>query len=99
MNSTAMNVESLKKTVVITNPHGFHMRPVTKFAEVAGHFQSSVTVSHGDRSADGKSPLGMMANVMCLPGEELTVEVSGPDASAALAALIAVMEAPTVDEP
>jgi phosphotransferase system HPr (HPr) family protein len=93
-----MNGELLKKTVVITNPQGFHMRPATKFAKTAGQFQSTVKVIRGDRTADGRSLLDMMANVMCLAGEELTVEVAGPDAPAALDALVAVMLAPTEPE-
>jgi phosphotransferase system HPr (HPr) family protein len=93
-----MSVDSLKKTMVITNPRGLHMRPAVQFAQVAGKFQSAVTVKWGERSADGKSPLAMMANMLAPPGAELTVEVNGPDARAALDALIAVLEAPPLPD-
>jgi phosphotransferase system HPr (HPr) family protein len=89
-----MNGESLQKTVVITNPQGFHMRPAVKFAQVAGQFQSAVKVTSGDRAADGKSPLEMMANMLLPAGTELTVQVDGPDARAALDALVAVLDTP-----
>jgi phosphocarrier protein HPr len=92
-----MNGECLKKTVVITNPQGFHMRPVTKFAQLAGRFQSNVVVTKESQSVNGKSPFEMML-MLSLPGTELTVEVTGPDAREALDALVAVMEAPTEEE-
>jgi phosphotransferase system HPr (HPr) family protein len=93
-----MNGESLTITVVITNPQGFHMRPAVKFAQVAGQFQSAVKVIRGERTADGKSPLAMMANMLAPTGEELTVEVTGPDAKEALDALVAVMVTPIEEE-
>jgi phosphotransferase system HPr (HPr) family protein len=96
--STAMNGESLKKTVVINNPpHGFHMRPMTKFVQLAQGFQSSVKVTKGNESVDGKSAFEMML-VLAEPGTELTVEVNGPDAREALDALVVVMEAMTEEE-
>ena len=96
--SKAMNGETLTKIVVITNPQGFHMRPVVKFAQIAGRFQSDVKVSRDGHSVNGKSPLEMMTTMLSLPGTELTVEVNGPDARDALDALVAVMESATEDE-
>ena len=93
-----MNAECLKRNVVITNPQGFHMRPMAKFVQVATQYQSTVTLSRGDRIADGKSLLAMMASVLSLPGEEVTLEITGPDAREALDALVAVMEAPTEED-
>jgi phosphotransferase system HPr (HPr) family protein len=90
-----MSGEPLTKTVVITNPQGFHMRPATKFAETANRFRSEVKLTREGVSVNGKSPLELMANMLSLPGTELTVEVDGPDAREALDALVAVMEAPT----
>jgi len=93
-----MNGESLKKTVVISNPpHGFHMRPMTKFVQLARAFQSKVAVTKGKEAVDGKSAFEMML-VLSEPGTELIVEVTGPDAHEALDALVAVMEAPTEEE-
>jgi phosphotransferase system HPr (HPr) family protein len=92
-----MSGESLTKTVVITNPRGLHLRPATKFAQVAGTFQSAVTVTKEGRTINGKSPWDMFSMVS-QPGEELTVQVSGPDAREALDALVAVLEAPPLPE-
>jgi phosphocarrier protein HPr len=93
-----MNGDSLKKTVVISNPpHGFHMRPMTKFVQLARGFQSKVAVTKGKEAVDGKSAFEMML-VLSEPGTEFIVEVTGPDANEALDALVAVMEAPTEEE-
>jgi phosphocarrier protein HPr len=92
-----MSGETLTKTVVITNPQGLHMRPATKFAQVALRYQSNVRVVRRGEAFNGKSPLEMMS--MAAPeGTELTLEVTGPDARDALDALVAVIEAPPLPE-
>jgi phosphotransferase system HPr (HPr) family protein len=85
-----MNGQSLRQTVRITNPQGFHMRPITAFAQRAAAFSSNVTVSREGRSVNGKSPWDLML-MLSPPGSELTVEVEGPDAPDALAALVALL--------
>lgn len=85
-----MNGCSLSKTVRITDPLGFHMRPKASFARAASGFQSTVRLSWAGQSADGKSMLDLM--LLAAPqGSEMVVEVSGPDAPAALDALVAVL--------
>lgn len=93
----AMNGEPLRRQVTITNPQGFHMRPATKFAQLAGTFQSTVTVCKGDQRVNGKSPLELMF-LGADQGTELTLEVSGSDAQAAIAALGDLMAAPSADD-
>jgi len=92
-----MNCEPLQQKVVITNPHGLHMRPSAAFVELAGRFQSNVTVILEDRSVNGKS-LWDLLMLAALPGSELTLEVSGPDAPAALEALVALLRAPPPED-
>jgi phosphotransferase system HPr (HPr) family protein len=82
-----MNGETLESKVVITNPQGFHMRPITAFAELAGRFASQVRVGKDSKRVNGKSPLEMMI-LGAEKGSELQIEVSGPDAKEALAALV-----------
>lgn len=93
----AMNGEPLRRQVTITNPQGFHMRPATKFAQLANQFQSTVTVYKGDQRINGKSPLDLML-LGADQGTELTLEVSGSDAPAALDALADLMAAPSADD-
>jgi phosphocarrier protein HPr len=92
-----MNGETIQRRVTITNPQGFHMRPATMFAQLAGRFESSVTVCKGDQRINGKSPLELMV-LGADQGTELILEVSGKDARAALEALVKVMAAPSADD-
>ena len=92
----AMNGETHQCKVVITNPHGFHMRPVSAFAQLAAKFQSTVRVYKDGQSINGKSPLELMF-LAAEQGTELLLEVSGPDAREAIDALAAIMSAPSVD--
>jgi phosphotransferase system HPr (HPr) family protein len=88
-----MKGEPLRRSVLVTNPEGFHLRPVTAFAQRARQFLADVTVVRDDRRANGKSPMELML-VMVPQGSELVVEVSGEDAAEALEALAALIAAP-----
>lgn len=94
----AMNGEILRRKVVVQDPLGFHMRPLTVFAQRAGQFQCSVTVAKDDQRVNGKSPLELML-LAAEQGTELTLEVSGPDAAAAIDVLAELLAAPAVEEP
>ncbi len=96
----AMSGATVRQTVRVTNPNGFHMRPATAFVELARRFQSAVTVSRDGRSVDGKSIFELMGNMLTPQGGELEVETSGPDAGEALAALVELIEkSNTPDDP
>lgn len=85
-NQDVMNGETFQCKVVVTDPQGFHMRPLTVFTQLAGKFQSKVTVTKDTQRVNGKSPL----ELLCLgatQGTELILEVSGSDAREALEAL------------
>jgi phosphotransferase system HPr (HPr) family protein len=92
-----MNGETLQRKVTITNPHGFHMRPATLFAQTAGRFQSTVTLLRDDKRINGKSPLELMF-LAAECGTELTLEVSGPDAEEAIEPLVNILAAPSADD-
>ncbi len=91
-----MNGEPLRRQVRITNPQGFHMRPATAFARLAGQFQSSVWLSAGDKRVNGKSPLELMV-LGAEQGTEVTLEVNGEDAPEALEILAEHLGAPNLD--
>jgi phosphotransferase system HPr (HPr) family protein len=92
-----MSGEILQRKVTITNPHGFHMRPATLFAQTAGRFQSTVVILCDDKRINGKSPLELMF-LAAERGTELTLEVSGPDAEAAIEPLVKILAAPSADD-
>jgi phosphocarrier protein HPr len=86
----------LRRTIVVRNPQGLHMRPAMAFAKLAARFRSAVTVRKKDRAVNGKSGLSIMT-LAVLPGTELVLEVDGEDAAAALPILAAALEAPSAE--
>lgn len=85
-----MNGPPLQQTIRITSPQGFHLRPIKAFVELAQRFQCAVTVSRDGRSANGKSMMDML-QMLAPPDSELTVAAEGPDAAAALEALLSLI--------
>ena len=89
-NLVLMNGKVLQQNVPILNTQGLHMRPAAAFAELARRFQSKVTVTKDGQSVNGQSPLDLML-LVAEQGTELRVEVEGPDAEDALAALVRLL--------
>lgn len=93
-----MNGHPLERKVLILNPQGFHMRPITAFVQLAGRYQSRVTVSRdGRKAADGRSILDLMM-LAADHGSVLTLKAEGPDAATALDALAALLQKAPPDE-
>lgn len=92
-----MSGPTLQRTVTIVNPQGFHMRPAAEFARLASAFQSQVTLAKEDLRVNGKSLLDLIL-LVAVPGTQLTLEVSGPDAAVAIEALAELLAAPAVNE-
>lgn len=65
---------------------GLHARPASIFVNKANQFQSTVKLTKGEKTADGKSILNLMT-LGVKKGEELLIEIDGPDEQAAAAAL------------
>ncbi len=84
--------DTLRQTVVISNPQGFHMRPMAAFVEAANQFPCAVTVAReGKPPANGRSMLALMG-LVADQGTELVIEVDGQCAAEAMRALIEVLE-------
>ncbi len=80
------------RTVVV--PVDLHARPAGLLARTAAGFAAAITVSAGERSANARSVLEVMA-LGATAGTAVTLRVDGPDAEAAadtLAALLAAAE-------
>ena len=84
---------AVRRRVTVSNPAGLHLRPAAAVARHAQAFAAAVTVRHGDRKADGKSPMALIM-LIALPGAELTVEADGPDAESAADAVCAALADP-----
>jgi phosphotransferase system HPr (HPr) family protein len=76
----------LTRTVIVTNPQGFHARPADLFVKLASQFQAKIEVVKDGERVDGKSILAILT-LAAVEGTRLDIEASGPDAEAALNAL------------
>lgn len=88
-----MTADTIRQIVAITNPAGFHMRPMQAFVETASRFPAAnVTVTRdGKPPVNGKSMWGLLG-LVAEQGTELVIEVTGPDAAEAMRELLDVMQ-------
>ncbi|MEQ9448766.1 MAG: HPr family phosphocarrier protein [Rhodospirillaceae bacterium] len=82
--------EPLQRQVEILNSKGLHARAAAKFCKTAAKFDADITVARGGNEVSGKSIMGLM---MLAAGKGSTIEItaSGPEATAALEALCALV--------
>ena len=83
--------------VVVGLPHGLHARPAARLAACLQPFQAEVEVSAGERRANLKSAVSVMA-LGAGHGQSLRLSARGPEAAAAVAALKDLMAALAVEE-
>ncbi|MGE0723350.1 MAG: HPr family phosphocarrier protein [Alphaproteobacteria bacterium] len=81
-----------RRTVIIVNRRGLHARAAAKFVKLAATFQAQVTVARNGTSVSGGSIMGLMM-LAAGPGTELAIAARGPDAAAAVAALVRLVQA------
>jgi phosphocarrier protein len=70
----------------IINKLGLHARAAAKLVATTGAYSSSVTLSIGDKSVDGKSIMSVMMLAASI-GSDIVVRCEGNDETAALAAI------------
>jgi len=85
-----MTSEPLTATVRVRNVKGLHARASAKFVRLAETFDAEVSVTRDDQTVGGTSIMGLMM-LAAGPGSDLRLSVTGPDARAALRALIALV--------
>jgi phosphotransferase system HPr (HPr) family protein len=73
--------------LTVLDPAGLHARPAAQFVRTASRFESRVTIRAGHRSADAKSLIALLG-LTIRPQSQVTLAADGPDADAALAALL-----------
>jgi phosphocarrier protein len=98
-NLGAMNGEALTAKATITNPMGFHMRPIAAFARRAVQYAGEVVLIKDGQRVNGKSTMELLL-LAAEQGTELGIEVSGsgPEAQATLVELTAILAAPAMDD-
>ncbi len=84
--------------LLIRNQLGLHARACALFVKTAARFQSQVFVSRDDLEVNGKSIMGVMM-LAAEEGSTIRVRADGPDESAAIAALQALVDGKFGGEP
>ena len=77
---------AVTREMVVTNKLGMHARPAAMFVKTANRFDCEVFVEKDGEKVNGKSIMGLMM-LAAGPGSKLTVEATGHDATAAVAAI------------
>ena len=75
------------RAATIRNQRGLHARAAAKFVKLANEFEADIQVRRGDLTANGRSIMGLMMLSAGI-GNDIEVTASGPQAEAALAAIL-----------
>jgi phosphocarrier protein len=78
--------------VVVRNRLGLHARAAAQFVKTAERFRAEISVEVGRQRVNGKSIMGLLM-LAASQGTILTLRAQGEDGSAALHALVALVEA------
>ena len=81
-----MNVH--EATALVPEGVGLHARPAALFVQKAALFKSAIHLTCGDRTADGKSILGVL-QLGASAGSQVTIRAEGSDAEEAAEQLAA----------
>jgi phosphotransferase system HPr (HPr) family protein len=84
---------SAAREVEVAGAAGLHARPATEFSAAAGGFRCAITVHKGDRTADAKSVLLLLA-LDIRQGDRIVIRADGPDAAPAVDTLARLAERP-----
>jgi phosphocarrier protein len=78
--------------VTVPNKKGLHARASAQFVRCASGFNAEVRVTRDGHTVGGTSIMGLMM-LAAGQGHSILIETEGPDARAAMEALIALVEA------
>lgn len=88
--SDAARDGAIVRVLEICNKKGLHARASAKFVQTVEAFDADVKVTRGGETVGGTSIMGLMM-LAAGPGTTITVEASGRDAEAAMAAIEALV--------
>ena len=80
----------VKQEVEIINKLGLHARASTKLTQTASQYKSEVWLERNNRRVNAKSIMGVMM-LAASKGSKVVVEASGPDETAAIESLLALI--------
>ena len=79
------------RTVEIVNERGLHARASAKFVKLASSFDAEILVSKEDNTVDARSIMGLMMLAAGI-GSRIDIKAEGPEAAAAVEALVELVE-------
>ena len=79
-----------QRELEIINKLGLHARASAKLTQLAGKYQSEVSLSRNGRKINAKSIMGVMM-LAAGKGAKVTLEIEGPDESDAMDAIVALI--------
>lgn len=82
---------AVRRELTIVNKRGLHARASARFVQLVGEYDATVVVEKDGMSVGGTSIMGLMM-LAASPGDEIEIIASGPEADAALAALVRLVE-------
>ena len=85
-------MSTVERVATIQNKRGLHARAAAKFVQLDGEFDADITVTRGGQSVSGSSIMGLMM-LAASPGTEIALAANGGDATAALDAICALIDA------
>lgn len=80
----------IKQDIVIINKLGLHARASTKLTQTASQFSAEIWIERNGRKVNAKSIMGVMM-LAAAKGSTVTLEASGGDEVAAIAAIEALV--------
>ena len=80
-----------RRDIEITNKLGLHARASAKLTQIASRHGCEVWLERNGRRINAKSIMGVMM-LAAAKGSTVTIETDGPDADAAMSALVALIE-------
>ena len=84
--------DSLEARLLLTNAMGLHARPASLFVQTAARFQGTIQISVRGKQANAKGLFAVLS-LGARQGETITIQASGADAPAAIAALTELVQA------
>jgi phosphocarrier protein HPr len=82
---------TIERTVTIRSKSGLHARPAATLVQKAKAFQSQITLSKNDKTANAKSILSVLT-LGAEQGDQVLLKVTGDDAETAIGELASLLE-------
>ena len=88
--SAQLRGAAIRRSVVLANRHGLHLRVCLDVVQTARQHQAKVTLHKDGQAEDATSILGLIS-LAATPGTSLILSATGPEAQEAVAAVASLL--------